>query len=77
MPAFCRSLLIESSLRCGRHSTPAHAPPCLRLRARQQGARHAGATGLLGHRNIHHTVRYGDTMWNSWTATLHAATRTG
>ena len=38
--------------------SPAHAAPCLRLCPRQQGDRHALAAGLLGHKNITHTVRY-------------------
>jgi integrase len=30
----------------GLQGTPSYAAPCLRLRARQQGARHAGTTGV-------------------------------
>ena len=38
--------------------SPPHAEACLWLCAGEQGARHAVAAGLLGHRNIQHTVRY-------------------
>ena len=38
--------------------SPAHAAPRLRLRAGQQGPRHARAAGLPRPPNIQHTVRY-------------------
>jgi hypothetical protein len=42
----------------GAEGAPAHAAPRLRLRPRQQGARHPGDSGLAGHRSITSTAVY-------------------
>ena len=44
--------------RAGVQGASAHAAACLRLQAGQRRARHPGAAGYLGHKNIQHTVRY-------------------